>query len=169
MSFAIRPMAPGDLDAVLAIAAASPEAPGWARGSFGPYLAPDQQPPHLRIAFVADSAGEILAFAAASLLLLSEPSVCDLESISVHPAARRQGIGSALLRSVLAWALDHGAQRLCLEVRAGNASALRLYERLGMQVEGRRPRYYTAPEEDALLLGIPITPVRKPARFPPGK
>jgi ribosomal-protein-alanine N-acetyltransferase len=37
-------------------------------------------------------------------------------------------------------------------VRAGNAGALRLYERLGFYVAGTRRNYYTNPVEDALIL-----------------
>ena len=39
-----------------------------------------------------------------------------------------------------------------LEVRASNIAALRFYEHHSFEIAGRRPRYYTAPVEDALLL-----------------
>ena len=45
-----------------------------------------------------------------------------------------------------------GATRATLEVRASNVGARRLYERLGFAVAGLRRRYYTNPEEDALIL-----------------
>jgi ribosomal-protein-alanine N-acetyltransferase len=45
-----------------------------------------------------------------------------------------------------------GARRATLEVRAGNAGARRLYERLGFYVAGTRRNYYTNPVEDALIL-----------------
>ena len=41
---------------------------------------------------------------------------------------------------------------LLLEVRVSNAPAIRLYEKLGFVQVGRRPRYYTNPREDALIL-----------------
>jgi ribosomal-protein-alanine N-acetyltransferase len=37
-------------------------------------------------------------------------------------------------------------------VRPSNLPALGLYERLGFTVAAVRPRYYTHPEEDALIL-----------------
>jgi len=40
-----------------------------------------------------------------------------------------------------------------LEVRAGNETAVRFYERAGMVREGARRGYYRDPDEDALLMG----------------
>jgi [ribosomal protein S18]-alanine N-acetyltransferase len=165
-SFTIRPMTEGDLPAVLAAAAESPEAPRWQPTAFAPYLASDPNPLLRRAAFVAEPAADgsvpgVIGFAVATLVLANDKSDpenrCELDSVIVHPAARRRGAGAALLRNLLAWAIQHGARRLVLDVRASNARALRLYQRFGLRVEGRRPRYYADPEEDALLLGMPIT------------
>ena len=41
---------------------------------------------------------------------------------------------------------------LSLEVRATNAPAITLYEKLGFETVGRRPNYYRHPKEDALIL-----------------
>ncbi len=166
----IRPMAAADLPAVLAINAASPQAPRWPPSAFEPYLSPTPEPPLLRTAFVAvskpgDSQPVISGFAAATLLLDGQQNRCELDSMAVHPQARRHGLGTALVRSVLAWAAHHGAHRLALEVRAGNTPAIRLYQRLGLHPEGRRPRYYSQPEEDALLMGMMVTPVQHPHSF----
>ncbi len=53
---------------------------------------------------------------------------------------------------MLAEAARAGATRATLEVRRSNTAALRLYERLGFHVAAVRPRYYSKPEEDALIL-----------------
>jgi ribosomal-protein-alanine N-acetyltransferase len=165
-------MAAADLDSVLAIAAASPEAPHWQPADYSPYLAADSnaRPALPRIAFVAVRAGAIEGFAAATLCPSPESAdaaqtICELDSIAVHPAARRRGIAAELLSAVLAWAAAHKASRLLLEVRASNLAALRLYQRFGLNLHGRRPRYYTQPEEDALLLDIPVTATRQTLPF----
>lgn len=173
-------MLPPDLDSVLALAAACPEAPCWTAADYAAYLAPPGPGSALlRAAFVAvlpENPARIPGFAAATLRPDPEapadrptkssptPLVCELDSLAVSPEARRRGLGSALLRAVLGWAAERGAGRLVLEVRASNAAALALYERFGLRTEGRRPRYYAHPEEDALLLGTTITSA--PRRFP---
>lgn len=75
-----------------------------------------------------------------------------VNTIAVAPARRRQGLGLLLMRHVLAEAARAGAERATLEVRRSNEAALRLYEQLGFRVSAVRPRYYTRPEEDALIL-----------------
>jgi ribosomal-protein-alanine N-acetyltransferase len=171
MNPAVRPATPPDLEPILAIAAASTEAPQWSPSAYAPYLTPDPQSSLLRTAFIAVSAEEILAFAAATLLLVPDSAghqnLGQLDSLAVHPAARRHGLASALLRDLLAWACQNGARHFSLEVRASNAPALRLYRRLGFVQEDRRPRYYADPEEDALILGMPITSGLPNADFPP--
>lgn len=155
---AIRPMTPADLNAVLAIVAACPEAPRWQPAAYAPYFAAPN-PPLLRTAFAAVSANEVLGFATATLLIAGDEPLCELDSMAVHPSARRQGIGAALLRTVLDWAARNGARRLSLEVRASNAPAIALYQQLGLYRQGLRPRYYSDPPDDALLLAMPVTPV----------
>jgi ribosomal-protein-alanine N-acetyltransferase len=65
---------------------------------------------------------------------------------------RRRGLGAHLMRRVMAEAAARGARRATLEVRTANEPARRLYESLGFSVAGMRPRYYTQPEDDALIL-----------------
>jgi [ribosomal protein S18]-alanine N-acetyltransferase len=75
-----------------------------------------------------------------------------INTIAVDTAYRRQGLASGMLRHVLADAAARGAVRATLEVRASNEPARLLYERLGFAVAAIRPKYYTAPDEDALIL-----------------
>ncbi|HTV83122.1 MAG TPA: tRNA (adenosine(37)-N6)-threonylcarbamoyltransferase complex dimerization subunit type 1 TsaB [Acidobacteriaceae bacterium] len=158
----LRAMLAEDLSEVVAIAQACPEVPRWRPEDYTPYMqqeaAGDRTSGRLCAGWVAvaGARSEILGFAAASLVLDGEENRCELESMAVRVDARRQGTGAALLRAVMAWAVERGARRLGLEVRAGNAAAIRLYERLGLRPEGRRHGYYTDPEEDALLLGAAV-------------
>jgi [ribosomal protein S18]-alanine N-acetyltransferase len=151
-----RPMRAEDLGAVLAIAAASPEAPVWKTDDYAAYL-DARRPQVLRIALVAETDGRAAGFAAATLLLDGTENRCELDTMAVDPDARRQGTGRALLEAVMAWAAGQGARRMGLEVRATNAAALMLYRRLGFAEEGRRKKYYADPEEDALVMGRAVT------------
>ena len=65
---------------------------------------------------------------------------------------RRQGLGVLLMHHVLVDAARSGVRRATLEVRESNLAARRLYERLGFTITAKRPKYYTEPEEDALIL-----------------
>ncbi|HZG54575.1 MAG TPA: ribosomal protein S18-alanine N-acetyltransferase [Pyrinomonadaceae bacterium] len=75
-----------------------------------------------------------------------------INNIGVHDAARRRGIGHALMRAGIATAVRGGAHTAILEVRAGNVAAQSLYRRYGFEVVGRRRQYYRDPPEDALLM-----------------
>ena len=78
----------------------------------------------------------------------------DMMNLAVAPAYRRRGVARALL-AALEQALDaRQVGSLCLEVRAGNAPAIALYEKLGFRQVGRRKNYYRAEHEDALLMTV---------------
>jgi ribosomal-protein-alanine N-acetyltransferase len=65
----------------------------------------------------------------------------ELLLLAIRPAARRSGIGTALLRSIVADAHERGADVLHLEVRANN-EAVRLYRNEGFKKIGERRDYY---------------------------
>jgi RimJ/RimL family protein N-acetyltransferase len=58
--------------------------------------------------------------------------------IGVRAHAAGRGIGAGLLHQAKDWAAAHGLHRLELTVMAHNTRAIRLYERMGFTVEGRR-------------------------------
>jgi [ribosomal protein S18]-alanine N-acetyltransferase len=68
--------------------------------------------------------------------------VARLYSIATHHAARGQGVGSILLDAVEHLARRRRCRALRLEVRADNASAIRLYERLGYRRIAGLAKYY---------------------------
>ena len=72
-------------------------------------------------------------------------------NVAVFPEFRRQGVAALLLSAAQSLCRERGIERLALEVRASNAPAIALYERFGFRQDGRRPRFYSAPTEDALL------------------
>jgi ribosomal-protein-alanine N-acetyltransferase len=48
--------------------------------------------------------------------------------------------------------VEQGAKSAHLEVRPSNITAIELYQKLGFERVGRRPKYYTDSKEDALLM-----------------
>lgn len=75
----------------------------------------------------------------------------EILTLAVIPAARRRGVGAALLAAALAGAAARGAAAMFLEVAAGNDAARGLYAGLGFAEVGRRRGYYTD-GADALVL-----------------
>jgi len=141
-----RQMAPRDVDSVLAIQAACPEIAQWsvwdyesvARGEMAGWVAEDER--------------GIAGFLVARQLV----GEAEILNFAVRADSRRQGTGTALLEKALEWSRSFGAERVILEVRASNVAAVRFYERHGFVVAGKRPRYYAAPVEDALLLNLSL-------------
>ena len=77
-------------------------------------------------AWVAESSGRILGFAAVDLGTQS------LWALFVDPRAERQGVGRALHDRLLAWCADRGIDRLSLSTMPGTR-AEHFYERAGWQ------------------------------------
>ena len=76
----------------------------------------------------------------------------DMMNLCVSPDYRRQGIGEKLTLELERQLREEKVECLTLEVRVSNAPAITLYEKLGFQQVGKRPRYYEKPREDALIL-----------------
>ena len=76
----------------------------------------------------------------------------DVMNVAVHPDWRRQGIAEQLIENLIGELKNRGSKALMLEVRASNAPAIALYEKLGFRQVGLRKNYYRNPKEDALIL-----------------
>lgn len=77
----------------------------------------------------------------------------DVMNVAVAPEFRRQGIGDCLLQELIGRLKKDGVYKLTLEVRASNEPAISLYKKLGFEILGRRPNYYSHPKEDAWIMG----------------
>lgn len=73
-------------------------------------------------------------------------------NIAVRSDVRGQGLGNLLLGELQRTAVQYGAERMTLEVRASNERAQRLYRKHGFQSSGIRPRYYSDNDEDAIIM-----------------
>jgi [ribosomal protein S18]-alanine N-acetyltransferase len=151
----IRPIMEEDLPVVRAWMQEAPGAPAWSEDDLLAVVkAPSADQRRLRRGWAAEQAGSGMAgFAVATGLSLdSAPPECELEFVLVRSQSRRRGIGGMLVHAALNWARELQASEIWLEVRESNAGAVRLYERCGFVIEGRRPGYYANPPEDALLM-----------------
>ena len=82
----------------------------------------------------------------------------DMMNLAVTPARRRQGVAAALVLALEEALAARGVTTLTLEVRASNAPAQTLYQKLGYSQIARRPGYYLRPREDALLYRKELVP-----------
>lgn len=80
------------------------------------------------------------------------PPEADMMNLAVLPSFRRSGVGLALCNALLRLLREEKITSLSLEVRASNASAIALYEKLGFLQVGLRKNYYYHPQEDARIL-----------------
>lgn len=148
----IRPMTATDLDEVIALERQSDSAPHWSPAEYLAAIENDGDSALQRIALVAEAVGVLAGFAVVRLVKAPNGGEAELESILVAEALRGRGIGAGLLEELVSRAKDLSVIRLDLEVRASNATAIRLYERAGFARTGERRGYYSGPNEDAVLM-----------------
>ena len=60
-------------------------------------------------------------------------------------ARRRQGLSWRVIGGIAAWAREHGAREVCLQVEASNMPARALYNRFGLTTELYRYHYRRQP------------------------
>jgi ribosomal-protein-alanine N-acetyltransferase len=132
---------------VLAVIDASSQR--WSRDAFAKEV--DHEPPTL---FVLRADGAIVAFV---VVRVAGPDL-DIVNIAVQEGRRRQGLGRILLRMLFKELAPRGVKRAFLEVREGNQAARAFYLRLGFEQTQRRPRFYSNPVEDAILMSLRLEP-----------
>jgi len=87
---------------------------------------------------VARTDGQVIGYIAA----YGEGETGYIASVAVDPAYQRQGLGRALMETVMARLVEAGARVIGLHVRENNAAAIHLYETLGFKTRARIPNYY---------------------------
>jgi ribosomal protein S18 acetylase RimI-like enzyme len=92
---------------------------------------------------------------------LAGPGDAELRMLAVDPAARRRGVGAALLSSVLERAGAAGARRMLLSTLPAMAAAHRLYRRFGFT---RAPALDLRPAPGVELLAFTLDLDPQPRR-----
>ena len=133
---------PADLAAIVTLEQHSFSNP-WTPAALAEMLASDVT----RLYVARHAVDGVVAFCACWLIA----GELHINTLAVKSSRRRQGIATALLRYILS---ETGARTATLEVRASNTAARKLYEGLGFCATAVRPRYYSHPEEDAVILWL---------------
>ena len=152
----IRPAVDADIAAMVEIERASFTDP-WTPAAIASTLRHE----HMRV-LVAEERGELGGDGAGRALgyvvAMTAGPEAEIADLAVSPAARRRGIGRALIDRLLAELAAVGVIAVFLEVRESNRAARALYESRAFQSVGRRRGYYRCPVEDALLLKRELGP-----------
>lgn len=82
------------------------------------------------------------------------PDEAHISTIAIDAPWRGRGLGELMFLALVEEAIARGANLITLEVRASNLVAQNLYRKYGLEVVGRRPRYYRDNNEDALLMSV---------------
>jgi ribosomal-protein-alanine N-acetyltransferase len=149
--FSVRPGVAVDFAGVMALERAIPEAPHWGEAEYaaatggGGYVR--------RRLFVAEADGVVIGFAVGKVV----GDIAELESVAVDLLMRRGGVGRALCEAVIAWCRRERATAVELEVRAASSGAMGLYRSLRFVPVGQRPRYYSGPVDDAVLMRLDLS------------
>lgn len=145
--YQFRPMAAGDLDAIMEIEPHIYSHP-WSRGNFSDSLNSGYS------AWVLLHDTKIIGYAL-MMMVLDEAHLLNL---SIAKAYQKQGLGRMLLEHMIKIAQELGAANMFLEVRPSNVSAIALYENIGFNEMAIRRGYYPAHNgrEDAVLMGMAL-------------
>lgn len=139
-------MSKADLPEILAIENKSFSAP-WTEAMFISELDnPNAQCLSVRINFSEKS------FLVAYIIFWIVADEVHLHNLAVRKEFRRQNLAFNLLKAMEDIAKQIGILTQTLEVRQSNTPAIKLYEKRGFVVKGRRTNYYTDTKEDALIM-----------------
>ena len=99
---------------------------------------------------VALEGGEVVGYGGVWLVI----DEAHIVNVAVREDRRRRGIAREIVRRLLDGSRETGMKSASLEVRAGNAGAIALYEALGFVTTNTRKRYYPDNREDALVMWL---------------
>lgn len=138
----IRKMQEEDLKEVAAIEAACFSMP-WSEKGFGDAIARRDT---LYLCALED--GKVAGYCG----LWQSFEEADITNVAVREESRNRHVGRAMLEKLMELGRDQGITAFTLEVRAGNAPAIKLYENLGFHSAGIRKNFYEKPTEDAVIM-----------------
>ncbi len=78
-----------------------------------------------------------------------------ITNVAVAPPYQGRRIATELIEYTLDKMREQGIARATLEVNANNEKAIRLYEKFGFRLSGRRPKYYEG-TDDALIYWLEL-------------
>lgn len=134
MTFTLRPMRLQDIPAVGDLEQKLFPVDAWPLDLFFDEFAQKKTRQYL----IAEADGQLIGYCGVMVV----GTTADIQTIGVLPEYEGQGIGTAMLTSMLDEARRRGATETLLEVREDNPRARRLYERFDFEHIHTRRGYY---------------------------
>ena len=100
--------------------------------------------------YVAVEDGQVVGYIGMSFVL----DEGYIYNVAVKADCRKNGVGSALIQTLVTHCRKNNFAFLTLEVRESNAPARSLYEKFGFIKVGERKNYYSDPTENAILMTL---------------
>lgn len=142
MQMVVRRMTEKDVPEAAALEAASFSMP-WSEKAFYEQLGKSNA-----LYLVAEKDGRIIGVCG----LMESYGEADISNVSVDKRYQNRGVATTMLKDLMAEGSRRGISAYTLEVRAGNAAAIHLYEKIGFMREGIRRGFYERPREDAVIM-----------------
>ncbi len=158
MTVRLRPMRWWDVEPALPVEAELFGAEAWTAETWWAELA--QRGRHYLVAEAED--GALAGYGG----VLVNGADADVMTVAVAPGHQGRGYGRVVLSALLDLAAERGAVQALLEVRADNAPAQRLYERLGFKRIAVRRGYYRSPQGSVDAWVMRRRPLKGPAASP---
>ena len=117
----------------------------WSRQSLESELENEQS-----LFYAAVEDGQVIGYIGMSFVL----DEGYIYNVAVDGNHRKNGVGSALIRTLVTHCKKEGFAFLTLEVRESNAAARSLYRHFGFIKVGERKNYYSDPTENAVLMTL---------------
>lgn len=152
MTWHLRRATIADLDPIMALEDAIYD-DAWSRQN----MAAELENAHCYYLVAVDEADAIAAYA--GLLAPMGTGQGDIQTVTVSPEARRQGLARTLMLQLLNEARRRGVEELFLEVRVDNEPAQALYRELGFEPLSIRAGYY-GNGVDALTMKLVVPAAR---------
>ncbi len=103
--------------------------------------------------YVAIENGNVAGYCGTHIVL----DECYIANIAVLPKYRGNGLGKLLTEHLINTAKKNDCAFITLEVRPSNTVAVKMYEKLGFKVLGKRKNFYSSPIEDGLIMTLYFT------------
>ena len=142
----LRKMSKGDMPGIMSLERELFPEDAWTPEMFAAEFA---QPASRRLYLVAEEGNALTGYA--GMMFTGGPQA-DVVPLAVDPAYWGQGIGTALLTTLVDEAGTRGCAEVLLEVREDNPRARQLYLRHGFSEVGIRRGYYQPSGVDAVVM-----------------